>query len=74
MVVSIDSAKKLPIAHGEVTFDLNPVDGSTEVNVHYAYKPRFGVLGEIMGSLVLDGQLVKGFKGFLKDLELASQG
>ena len=74
MVISIDSAKKLPIAHGEVTFDLNPVDGSTEVNVHYAYKPKFGVLGEIMGSLVLDGQLVKGFKGFLKDLESASRG
>ena len=73
MVISIDSAKKLPIDHGEVTFDLSPVDDVTEVTVNYAYKPKFGLLGQIIGSLVLDGQLKKGFKGFLKDLDAASQ-
>ncbi len=73
MVISIDSAKKLPIAHGEVTFDLSPADDATEVSVNYSYKPKFGLLGQIMGSLVLDGQLTKGFKGFLKDLDAASQ-
>ncbi len=73
MVISIDSAKKVPIAHGEVTFVLTPADGATEVSVNYAYKPKFGLLGQIMASLALDRQLTKGFKGFLKDLDAASQ-
>lgn len=73
MVVSIDSAKKLPIAHAEATFVLSPVDDATEVSVNYAYTPKFGLLGEIMGSLALDGQLTKGFRGFLKDLDAASR-
>ncbi len=73
MVISIDSAKKLPIAHAEVTFVLSPADDATEVSVNYEYKPKFGFLGQIMGSLVLDGQLTKGFKGFLNDLDAASK-
>ena len=73
MVISIDSAKKLPIAHGEVTFVLSPSDDATEVTVDYAYKAKFGLLGEIMGRLALDGQLTKGFQGFLKDLDAASR-
>ena len=51
MVISIDSAKKLPIAHGEVTFVLSPADDGTEVSLHYAYQPKFGLLGEIIGSV-----------------------
>jgi uncharacterized protein YndB with AHSA1/START domain len=73
MVISIDSAKKLPIAHGEVTFVLSPVDDATEVSINYAYKPKFGLLGQIIGNVALDGQLTKGFNGFLKDLDAASQ-
>lgn len=73
MVISIDSAKKLPIAHGEVTFDLRPEGDVTEVSIDYSYKPKFGFFGEIMGSLTLDGQLSKGFNGFLKDLDSASR-
>ncbi|MGI9436827.1 MAG: SRPBCC family protein [Geminicoccaceae bacterium] len=73
MVISIDSAKKLPIAHGEVTFVLSPADDATEVSINYSYKPKFGPLGQIIGNLVLDRQLEKGFKEFLKDLEVASQ-
>ncbi len=73
MVVSIDSAKKLPIARATATLVLSPVDDATEVSVNYAYQPRFGLLGKIMGSLALDGQIQKGFKGFLKDLDAASQ-
>ncbi len=73
MVISIDSAKKLPIAFGEVTFVLSPADDATEVSLHYAYQPKFGLLGEIMGSVALDRQLTKGFRGFLKDLDTASQ-
>ncbi len=46
-------AKTLPIAQDEVTFVLSPADGATEVSVNYAYKPKFGVLGQIMGSLAL---------------------
>ncbi len=73
MVISIDSAKKLPIAHGEVTFVLSPVDDATEVSINYAYKPKFGLLGQIIGNVAQDGQLTKGFKGFLKELDAASQ-
>ncbi len=73
MVISIDSTKNLPIAHGEVTFVLSPVDDATEVSVDYTYKPKFGFLGQFMGSLALDGQLNKGFTVFLKDLDAASK-
>ena len=73
LVVSIDSAKKLPIAHGLVTFDLVSAEDATETSIEYAYKPKFGLLGQIMGSLALDGQLTKGFNGFLKDLDAASR-
>jgi uncharacterized protein YndB with AHSA1/START domain len=73
MVISIDSAKKLPIARGEVAFVLVPSDGGTEIRVNYAYQPKFGLLGQIMASLALDRQLTKGFNGFLKDLDTASQ-
>ena len=73
LVVSIDSAKKLPIAHSLVTFVLVPAEDATETSIEYAYKPKFGLLGQIMGSLALDGQLKKGFNGFLKDLDAASR-
>ncbi len=73
MVISIDSAKKLPIANGEATFVLSPADDATEISIEYAYEPRFGLFGQIMGSLVLDGQFTKGFKGFLDDLDAASR-
>ncbi len=73
MVISIDVARKLPIAHAEVTFVLSPADDATDVSVDYTYQPKFGVLGRIMSSLALDRQLAKGFKGFLRDLDRASR-
>ncbi|MFQ5556492.1 MAG: SRPBCC family protein [Acidimicrobiales bacterium] len=72
MVISIDSASKLPIKKGLVTFSLDGVDGSTDTSVHYAYETRFGPLGRLIGPL-LDKQLVKGFNGFLGDLETAAR-
>ena len=56
-----------------MTFVLTPADDATEVSLHYAYQPKFGVLGEIMGRVALDKQLTKGFRGFLRDLDTASQ-
>jgi carbon monoxide dehydrogenase subunit G len=73
MVINIDTTKKLPFAHGEITFELEPVGNSAEVSINYRYKPKFGLLEGILGSLVLDGQLTKEFNGFLNDLELASE-
>ena len=52
---------------------VSPADDATEVSVTYAYQPKFGLLGQIMGSLALDRQFTKGFNGFLKDLDAASQ-
>ncbi len=73
MVIRIDSAKKLPFANGEATFILSPEDDATEVSINYTYKPRFGLFGQIMCSLVLDRQFTKGFNGFLNDLDAASR-
>lgn len=74
MDISIDSAAGLPINHALARFELQPSESGTQVSVVYSYEPKFGVLGQIMGRLVLDGQLTKGFAGFLKDLDRAAQG
>lgn len=69
MVVSIESAKKLPIKSGLVTFTLiddGPTTSSTRIN--YQYHTKWGPLGSLMGPII-DGQLRKGFSGFLVDLE-----
>ena len=71
--ISIDSAAKPPIARGLASFTLSGDDGTTDVSIEYGYEPKFGFLGQLMGSLILDRQLTKGFTGFLKDLEQASQ-
>lgn len=73
MEIRIDSARRLPIAHGLATFTLSGADAATDVSVEYAYEPKYGFLGHLMGRFMLDGQLAKGFAGFLKDLELASR-
>ena len=72
--ISIDSARGLPIRHGLARFVLEPSEIGTRVTVAYSYQPRFGFLGQLMGSLVMDGQLTKGFTGFLKDLDRAAHG
>lgn len=46
----------------------------TDVAVVYGYQPKFGFLGELMGRLMLDGQLTKGYTGFLKDLDRTARG
>lgn len=69
LVVNIDSAKKLPMSRGVATFLLNAAgDGATEV----ANQPKFGVIGQLLGSIALDGQFTKGIPAFLKDLDTAS--
>ena len=72
LVIRIDSATKLPIAHGLVTFDLIEDGSATSTTVVYEYEPKFGPLGSLLGP-VLDRQLRKGFEGFLADLEKAAQ-
>ena len=73
MEIKIDSAAKLPIAHALATFTLSGADAATDVSIEYSYEPKFGFLGHLMGRLMLDAQLTKGFTGFLKDLEHASR-
>ena len=72
--ISIDSAEGLPIRQGLAKFTLQPSDSGTHVTAEYSYQPKYGFFGQIMGSLVMDGQLTKGFNGFLKDLEAAASG
>lgn len=72
--ISIDSAEGLPIHHGLASFVLEPSESGTHVSVVYRYQPKFGFVGQIMGSLVLDGQLTKGFTGFLRDLDRTANG
>ena len=70
--ISIDSASGLPIRHGLAKFALEASGSGTRVTVAYSYEPKFGPLGQLMGRLVMDGQLTKGFTGFLKDLDYAA--
>jgi uncharacterized protein YndB with AHSA1/START domain len=69
MEISIDSAEGLPIRAGLAKFVLQSSASGTDVSIIYSYQPKFGFVGELMGRLVLDGQLTKGFTGFLKDLD-----
>jgi uncharacterized protein YndB with AHSA1/START domain len=73
MVVRIDSAAKLPIRSGLVTFTLDGTEATTTTDLAYSYEARFGPLGSVMGPLI-DRQLRKGFEGFLADLEAAARG
>jgi len=73
LVISIDSAKKLPMAHGLATFTLSPAGEETTVAIDYAYQPKFGFVGQILGSIALDGQFTKGFNAFLRDLDKAAR-
>jgi hypothetical protein len=72
MVISIDSASKIPIKRGEMTFTLNDADETTDFAMSYDYEPRGGFIGNLLGRLI-DGQLRKGFTGFLDQLESAAQ-
>ena len=71
--ISIDSASGLPIRHGLAKFALEASGSGTRVTIAYCYEPKFGPLGQLMGRLVMDGQLTKGFTGFLKDLDRAAR-
>lgn len=73
MKVSIDSASKLPLKRALATFDLVAAPGAdtTDVTVTYEYEPGWGIVGRAM-SPILDRQFVKGFDGFLVDLEAAA--
>jgi len=53
---------------------LQSSESGTDVSVVYSYQPKFGFLGQLMGRLMLDGQLTKGFTGFLKDLDRTARG
>jgi uncharacterized protein YndB with AHSA1/START domain len=71
LVISIDSAAKLPIKSGLVTFDLDADGDTTRTTLTYEYEPKFGPIGSLSGP-VIDRQLRKGFAGFLADLEAAA--
>ena len=73
LVVSIDSATRLPIKQGLATFDLSAGadSDSTNVGLTYDYETKWGIAGKAIGGL-LDRQLTKGFSGFLADLETAA--
>ena len=76
MVVRIDSATKIPVKTGLVTFTIEAVaagadageEAASSTTLDYRYETKWGLLGRLMGP-VLDGQLQKGFSGFLADLE-----
>ena len=71
MVVSIDSATKLPIRRGEVSFTLTGDGDRSATTIDYRYETRWGAVGRLMGPMI-DSQLTKGFSGFLVDLESAA--
>ena len=71
LVVSIDSASKLPIRRGQATFGMADAEAGSRVSVSYDYETKYGLLGRLLGGR-LDKQLVSGFNGFLTDLEAAA--
>jgi len=72
IAISIDSAKKLPLKNGLVTFTMTDAGDDTNFEVSYNYQPGFGPLGSLLGP-VLDRQFKKGFSGFIDDLETAAK-
>jgi len=72
LVISIDTASKLPLKSGIATFTLVGDGDSTATTIDYAFEPRFGPIGKLMGGM-LDKQFRKGFTGFLEDLDTAAQ-
>jgi uncharacterized protein YndB with AHSA1/START domain len=72
LVISIDSAKKIPIKQAEMTFTIDDAGDSTDYTMSYNYEPKGGPLARIFGPM-LDKQLRKGFGGFIDDLERAAQ-
>lgn len=71
LVIDIDSAKKMPIKRGQASFALSGPDDATSVELSYDYETKLSFLEPIIGGM-MDGQLTKGFTGFLDDLEKAA--
>lgn len=73
IVISIDSAKRLPIKQGRMTFlvdDAASGDG-TDFTLHYEFDANGGPFARLVGK-GLRGQLEKGFNGFVDDLTTAA--
>ncbi|MEM7092276.1 MAG: SRPBCC family protein [Actinomycetota bacterium] len=71
-VVSIDKAARIPIKHGEVEFLLAAEGDGTRTTINYTFQPKGGPIAGVIGKM-LEGQLTKGFTGFLDELETAAQ-
>lgn len=73
MVISIDSATRIPIKRGLATFTLNGGGSHNETpfTLSYDFEPGGGVFSFVTGPL-LERQLTKGFNGFVDQLESAA--
>ncbi|MEM9466767.1 MAG: SRPBCC family protein [Actinomycetota bacterium] len=71
MVISIDSAKRIPVKRGEMTFEMSPADGGTAFVLDYGFQAKGGPIAPLVGRM-LTGQLEKGFSGFIDDLAAAA--
>lgn len=72
LVITIDSATRVPIKSATATFELTADGDSTKVVMIYDYDTKYGVVGRLMGSM-MDKQFTKGFEGFLADLDTAAR-
>jgi hypothetical protein len=69
MSISIDAATKAPIKGGLGTFALSGEDsGPTEVALQFGYTSKGGPIGNLFDRM-LDKQFLKGFHGYLDDLD-----
>jgi uncharacterized protein YndB with AHSA1/START domain len=68
LVVTINSAAKIPIKNGQMTFTLAGADESTDFTMSYDYTANGGAFKGLVAKM-LQGQLRKGFTGFIDDLE-----
>ena len=73
MVISVDSASKVPFSQGRATFGLSATaEAATNVQLTYEFEPKWGILGTLLRP-ILDRQFAKGFRAFLKDLDVTAR-
>lgn len=72
LAVAIDEIEKMPIKQATMTFTLCADGDGTAVEMSYDYEPKGGPFAFVLGAM-LDGQMKKGFNGFIDHLESAAQ-
>ncbi|MGI9608174.1 MAG: SRPBCC family protein [Acidimicrobiales bacterium] len=72
IVISIDSASKVPIKHGLASFEISADGDATNMDLNYDYETKGGPFAGLVAKM-MQPKLEQGFGGFIDDLETAAQ-